>query len=152
MAFPTQDTRAPLWLLFQNAQYAASGLKRLADSSVTALSVTARAGIVLEIAEQLRSYRATLMTAANASGMAAWVAENVSGPGIDVAAEFTAMLAASDAVRDWVIANFPKDDVAPNYLLRETIDATGHTTERTFTAAQTAQLRTLLTALSATIA
>lgn len=152
MAFPTQDTKTPLWLLFQQAQHAAAGVKRLADSSNTQLQSPTRAGVVLEIAEQLRGYRATMTAASSAEGMAEWVAANFSTNGLDLPAEFTAMRNAMDAVIANVVTTFPKDDVAPNYLLRETIDATGHITERTFTAAQTAGLRTLLQALSATIA
>lgn len=61
--------------------------------------------------------------------------------GIDVAAEFSAMLTSAIALRDWIVANVP----AP------TIGSDGYYTNQTFTVAQTAPLRTRIAAFVATI-
>jgi hypothetical protein len=83
-------------------------------------------------------------------GIAAYALAQYDDTTLDIAAEFTAMLSAARTVRDWVIANFPKD--ASGYILKDIYEADGAITVRQFTSAQTAGLRTALDSFIATVA
>ena len=77
-------------------------------------------------------------------------AQNQLGNGtLDIDAEFTAMLNAATALRDWIFTNFPKD--AGGAWLLYTYDSAGAQTSLTFTTAQLAQFRTNIDAFVATI-
>lgn len=147
MALPT---RQPLEDILRTARHAWGGVKRLADARAAQFAGNSvRAGLLLEVAEDLRGYRQTLMSAASAPGLAAYAQAEYADENYDIAADFTTMLAAMADVRDWIVANFPKN--GGGYLLREQIAASGQVTERTFAAAELSALVTLLQALSATI-
>jgi hypothetical protein len=72
------------------------------------------------------------------------------GSALDIAGEFTAMVNAAAALRDWIIANFPKD-VGSGAVLVYTVNASGQLTELQFTSAQLAPFRTQADTFLATI-
>lgn len=81
-------------------------------------------------------------------GLAAYARAQYDDPAYDVAAEFTAMLAKVGETIDWIVVAVPKD--ASGYMLVAKLTSTGQTI-RAFTTAQTANLRTELDELIATI-
>lgn len=150
MTFPTETARSPLWLLFQNAQKAALSVKSTCDRNAALMaSANTPASTVLAILSGFKSHRGVFETARTAQGMGDWVKDAYADQAVDIVADFNAMVTALDNVLSWIVTNFPKD--ANNFILKDTIDAQGNVTERTFTPAQVSQLRTLLTTLSATI-
>lgn len=82
-------------------------------------------------------------------GIADYAKEQYDDPAYDVIAEFNTMETAAEAVRDWVVANFPKD--GDGYVLKEKYQADGLIVQRMFTPAQTAGLRTELDAFILTV-
>lgn len=86
---------------------------------------------------------------ASVPGLAAYAQTQYNDPTLDIANEYTTMLAAINATVDWIRTNFPKD--ANGYLLYEQIGANGAVSYRQFTTAQLAAFRTQLTSLTATI-
>lgn len=82
-------------------------------------------------------------------GIAAYAQAQYDDATLDIAAEFTAMLTAAQAVRDWVIANVPTD--ASGWVLLHKYEIDGAITVRQFTPAQTAGLRTALDSFIVTI-
>lgn len=97
----------------------------------------------------LRTQRAGLATDSATPGLAAYAQAQKNQPGLDVVAEFNAMLSTLDGVTAWIIANFPKD--ASGFLLERTWGADSPV-DRSFTPAQMAGFRTALDSLIATIA
>lgn len=84
-------------------------------------------------------------------GMAAY-AQSVgatNNPAYDAVAEFQAWKAALLAIRDHILATFPKD--VNGFLLFMTFNADGTTSVRQFTVAQVATLNTLIDAALATL-
>lgn len=92
--------------------------------------------------------RTQLSNLSSAPGLAGYAKTECADVNYDVAAEFTAMLAAIDTSLAWVTTNFPKD--GNGFILSHTFVA-GVYTARTFTTGETATLRTVLDALIATI-
>ena len=103
---------------------------------------------ILNLFIELRQNRVQLAAAAGTSGIGAYAQAAKNLPGLDVVAEFTAMLAAFDAVTAWINANFPKD--GSGFLLAQTLGADSPV-DRMFSPAQTAGFRTALDSLIATI-
>jgi hypothetical protein len=90
----------------------------------------------------------SLTAVAATPGLAQYAQAQEGDATYDVAAEFTAMLGAAVAARDWIEANFP---AAGGYLQANSF--VGHAvTPRPFTAGQLAGLVTVLNAVATTIA
>lgn len=146
MAFRTQSSLARQYDQIKlNASHVktqcASRRTQMAAGPVAVYDIsTGLLGILVEAAERFSSVPAGLDVYAQAQ-------EN--DPAYDVAAEFVAMRAAIIAARDWLIANLPKD--ANGRLLERSIVADGTVSLVTVTSAQTAPLRTLLSAIESTI-
>ena len=119
-----------------------------AQASATMAAGTVSASYLLGVLDQIRAIRGELVTLAATPGIAAH-ARRQSGAGVDIAAEYAAMVAAVDDVVAWIVANFPKD--GDGWLLIQQFEAGGGRSERTFTATQTASLRALLDTLAATV-
>jgi hypothetical protein len=107
-----------------------------------------QAATIVLYADQLASAKAAFDRYTAVPGLAAYAREQVNDPALDIVAEYQTMAAQLVAVRDWIIANFPKD--ASGYLLYHQFDAAGKIVQRTLSSAQTAGLRTQLDALIAT--
>ena len=106
------------------------------------------ASVPIDLYIRLRADRAALAAAAAVPGIVQYARDQKNNQGLDVVAEFSAMTAAIDAVTTQITTVFP---VSGGFLLREQWSASG-TTERAFSSAATANLRTLLDTLIATIA
>lgn len=83
-------------------------------------------------------------------GIGQYARDQLGNQSLDLAAEFSAMVGAAVALKDWIFANFPKD--AGGAWLLESVDANGVRVPLTFTAASLAQFRTNCSAFEATIA
>jgi hypothetical protein len=125
-------------------------------SRAVALNTACAAGnvassVLLDFATFLADSKTVMQTASAIPGLAAYAQEQISDATFDIAASFTAMMAQIDATTTWFIANFPKD--GNGFLLAKTFtgDNSGRAQDRQFTPAQTATLRTVLSALIATI-
>lgn len=84
------------------------------------------------------------------SGIGAYAQQQLGSPTLDAVAEFGGMVTQATALRDWIVANFPKDAVSGAWLLTS-FDATGAQQVLQFTSAQLAAFRTQLAAFEATI-
>lgn len=112
-----------------------------------AQNVTSR--YLIDMESRLHNYRADLDRVRQVPGIGPYAQAQLGSPTLDVAAEFNAMLVAIDAVILWMRDNFPKD--ANGFLLAQTWGENG-VVDRQFSPAQTAGLRTQLSALIATVA
>lgn len=111
---------------------------------------TVSANQVEQVMGEFKSAIETWNAAKAVSGIAAYAQAQYDDVTLDIAAEFTAMLSAAEGVRDWVIANFPKD--ASGFILKDKYEVDGAITVRQFTPVQTAGLRTELDSFIATVA
>lgn len=98
----------------------------------------------------LADQRDRLAALVSAPGLAAYAQAQYADGGLDIAAEYNATFAATTQVRDWIIANFPKD--GSGNLLEKKLDANGRVALNTFSSGALTDLRTQLDALIATIA
>lgn len=152
MAFPSSsgtksDDLSRAWNLARDAA-------ARAKASATSVRDVSAAGLIfaqaiVNLMSTLASVRDDLARAAAVTGIAAYAQMQVNDPALNVAAEFTAMTNAIDAVRTWIATNFPKD--GSGFLLYHSFDAQGRVTSRTLSPAQTAGLRTQLDVLIGTI-
>lgn len=109
----------------------------------------AGADFILNVYRRLRKEHAELTALAAVSGIGAYAQEQKADQNLDVAAEFNTLLGIIDTAADWIVANMPTVDVnGTDYLVLLTLAAEADdVTWRTFTPAQTATLRTNLTAI-----
>jgi len=103
---------------------------------------------ILDLTTLLADAKVRFTAAAAVSSLGAYAQAQVGNPSLNVAAEFTAMVAQIDATIAWCFTNLPNDGT---YLLAVTMTADGRYSWRTFTPATTAGLRTQLDALIDTI-
>jgi hypothetical protein len=103
---------------------------------------------ILRVFTHLRVYRAKLSALSSTPGLADYARAQKNAPGLDVVAEFNALMAAIDGVTGWIAVNFPTD--GGGFLLERTLGANGPV-ERQFTPAQTAGFRTQLDTVIAAI-
>jgi hypothetical protein len=108
-------------------------------------SVSANA--IRQLLEAFVAAKAQMQAAASVGGIAAYARAQEGDDNYDVAAEFTAMMAACTAVIDWIVANIPANG---GYVQLEQWSASG-VTVRVFTTTQTAGLRARLDAFIATV-
>lgn len=106
---------------------------------------------ILDVQRDLARALERLTTLSATPGLVAYAQAQFNSPTLDVATEFTAMLAAMTSLRDWTFANFPKDAGSGAWLVY-TYDTSGLATPLTFTTAELAQWRTRVDAVVATIA
>lgn len=148
MAFrATQATQAQgLMMAMQQAAW----IKQQAQGAVTMLAGNVTANQVFQIVDNLRSPLQIFSQVAAIPGIAAYAQAQFNDPTYDVAAEFTAMVNAVQAVVDWVVANFPKD--AGGFVEAYTLAANGDRTSATFTPAQTSGLTAAINTVITSIA
>jgi len=150
MTFPSSTgTLATLSEAWTQARQIAASIK----DNATSLSSQSAAGNVgssqvLRMSVFLRDARVRLMTIKDTPGIGAYVQAQLADQNINIAADFDAMVLAMDNVIAWIVTNFPQSG---GFLAAQTIAANGSISDRQFTPAQTANLRPLLDALSATI-
>ena len=146
MAFPASTaTLSEGWI---NACRMALAMKRQAQEDRARMAAgPVPASLVLDMEPRLRDTKASLQQVAAIPGIAEYAQQQANNPALNVATEFTAMLNALDNVVAWIRTNYP---VHNGYLLSQTFGATGRQ-DRTFSAAETAGLRTVLDALIASV-
>jgi len=150
MAFPSEggstQSLADLWRLVRGQ---AAAVKSRAQALRNASAVgNISTWQILDLTTLLADAKVRFQQAAAVSGLGAYAQAQIGNPALDVAAEFNAMLAQIDATVLWVQTNLPNDGT---YLLAVTLGTDGRYAWRTFSSATTADLRTQLDALIATI-
>ena len=100
---------------------------------------------MLATAQNLKTFRDKLAEISTTPGIAAYAQEQEDDVTYDVAAEFTAMLAAIDACVNQIVADMPDDGT---YILAYSINPDGSLTPRNFTGAQLATTISTLTAVA----
>ena len=146
MAFPTS---APLFDGLQRARNTAGSVKRAVTSLRDAsASADTRRGRYLDLVQLLSGSVTTFNEVAAIPGIAAYAKDQYDDPGLDIVAEFTAMVSACSDLKDWIVANVPKS--GSTWLL-ETYDSDGNVTKLMFTPAQTVNFRVECNNLLATI-
>ena len=134
---------------YDRAKKLAVQIKRLAEARSISFASGATSAEVLSVADNLGALKAGLDEAKTIPGIAAYAQGQEDDVTYDVAAEFSAVLVAVDAVIANIVATIPTD--ASGWLLINKINADGTLTARSFTGAQLAGLRTVLDALAAII-
>jgi len=153
MAFPssTGSQALTLALALQTAQNMAGAVKVRAQSlSISCAAGNVPAQTILDGVSALADAKVTFNKCSATVGLAAYAQAQVGDA--NIATEFTTMVSAIDGVNNWVLANFPKDSTNTFLMITSfTPDNTGKITQRTFSTAQLAPLKTLLDALVASI-
>lgn len=104
---------------------------------------------IFALLDNLRAFIALIDAHSGTAGLNAYATAQIPGYAGTLTSDIATTRAALVACIDWVVANFP---TAGGYLQSHQINADGTRTQRSFTSAQTAGLRTELSAVLATIA
>lgn len=148
MAFPASSPLLADEL--SKAKNEASRIKGVATSiKATSLAGDTPRYQLITFMGQLNSALAIFNATRSTPNIASYAQTQLGAPGLDVAAEFTAMMNATTALRDWIFTNFPKD-VGGAWLVYS-YDNAGVQTSLVFTTAQLATFRTNVDSLLATI-
>lgn len=133
----------------------ALSLKSYASDKVAQLAAgTVSANVVLEILHRFREGIDVWTAAKSLTGIAQYVADEKNVAAGSIGADFNAMQAAAEAVRDEIIDTFPTANApaaVSGRIAYQTLNSDGTITTAPFDQAQTAQLRTKLTAFIATV-
>lgn len=147
MAFPTNSTRRSLASALDRAQSQADSIKRIAQNNKDRMAAgTITSSGLISLLDNMIGAKAILLEASALPGMDTFANAQL---GRTIGAEFTTMMNAIDAAGAWIVTNFPKG--TGGYLQAETWGVGGARVERTFSTAETANLRTLLDAVIAAI-
>lgn len=143
MAFPTTSTRN----LAGGVVAEAKAIKQQCQSAISALAAGPQsANAIIGLCQRLNASKVNVFVPAQ--GSSAVLAALASDLGLaDAAAANSAIQGVVDAITgsiDWVVANFPTSGGSPSYILKDTLNADGSVSVRSFTSAQTAGLRTQL--------
>ena len=148
MAFKTAQSASEA---FTTAKNLARGVKLTAQSNISQFgNASINRDQVLALAMNLREWRIALAAVASTPGLAQYAKDQYGDQDYDVAAEFTAMTNAIDAVISGIHTAFPTDN-SGGELKEKVLNADGSVTMRTFTAANLASLVTLLQTLNSAI-
>jgi hypothetical protein len=147
MAFKTAQTAAEA---FEQAKNLARGTKMTAQGAIAQFANTTNRDQVLTLAVNLREWRIALAAAGAVPGVLQYAKDQYDDQDYNIGTEFTAMLAAIDAVIADIHTSFPVDN-SGGEVKERVLNADGSITMRTFTAAQLANVRTLLQTLDGAI-
>lgn len=111
---------------------------------------TVEAGLLVNIVTRVRNGVEHWDAIAALPGMTQFARDQLNDQTLDIGIEFTTMRNAAAAVITWIFDNFPTSSPG-GFLEKETLAANGVITQRTFTPANTAPLRTLMIGFIATI-
>jgi hypothetical protein len=134
---------------YDRAKKLAWQLRRLTSARSAEFASGATSAQVLSVLDNMRALKAELDEVKTTPGIAAYAKAQEDDVAYDVVAEFTAMLAAVDAVIQEIITTMPKD--GSGFLLLNQFDVDGALIPRNFTAAQLANLRTLLDGVTSSV-
>jgi hypothetical protein len=152
MSFPSQgglrqDNLSDAW---QRARQLARTIKDSAQAVQNAsLAGTLTSSQMFTLTTLIADCKVQLTSISGITGIGSYAQAQIGDNTINVATEFSNMIAAMDGIVSWVASNFPKD--GSNFLLAYTLSAQGRLVDRVFSAAATAVLRTQLNALISTI-
>lgn len=150
MPFPsTSGSKIALERAWASLMASAGRIKGKAQSLRDASLQPTRGTLILSVMDDLLASQAAMQAMANTPGLEAYARAQISDPTLDLVAAFNAVIGNVNAVRDWVVANIPKD--ANNYLLLQTISASGARIDREFSSLTLSGLRTVLDTLIASI-
>jgi hypothetical protein len=147
MAFRANN-RLPA-LHYDRAKKLAVQLKLLTTNRSAEFASGATSAQVLSLLDNLRGLKAGLDEAKSIPGIALYAQAQEDDPAYDVATEFTAMLAAVDAVITEIVNTLPTS--AAGFLELYTLNPDGSLTPRTFSGAVLSNLRALLDAVTASV-
>lgn len=151
MAFPSSaGAKDSLSNVFVRVQSTAANLKsKCEDLNTRSASGSVSAFDFISLATTLADARLIFNAARVVPGIGPFAQEQCNDPALNIAAEFTAMMAELDNTLAAIVNGFPKD--ANGWLLYTSFDANGRYAYRQLTPAQTASIRTNLTALISVI-
>lgn len=151
MAFPASS--GALSDVLERACRVALSMKAQAQRARDRMAVgNVPSSTILDMDIVLRGFKTELQDAAATPGIVDYAQGQLGDGTLDVAAEFSAMIAGIDDTVAWIRASFPVGSgQAAGYLLARTWGADGPV-DRQFTPTQTEGLRTQLDALIATVA
>lgn len=151
MAFPSNDGTVSLEPVWAALMGQTSRAKRKAQSLHAASLSPCTAALILNSVRDIVAARDAMQALVTTPGLEAYGREQINNPALDLVTEYNAMIAAINAVRDWVFANIPKE-AGTGYLLIQTINSELATTDREFSGVSLGGLRTVLDVLIAAIA
>jgi hypothetical protein len=151
MAFPSSNgSRRSLSIAYNSAKTTAWQAKqRTADVRAKAALGQLQRFDALRYLTECTDALASLATAGAQPGIADYAQAQENDPTLDIAAEFTGMVNAITAARDWIATNFPKS--ANGFVEVYQIDGTKRFADPSFTAATLTNLLPLLDAITASI-
>ena len=136
-------------LNYDRAKKLAFQVQRLTSARSTEFSSGASSAQVLSLLDNIRALKSQLDAVKSTPGIATYAKEQEDDPAYDVVAEFTALLAAIDAVIAEIVTTMPTD--GSGFLLLNQFDVDGALIPRNFTPVQLASLRTLLDVVTASV-
>jgi hypothetical protein len=149
MSFPASTE-----LLSSSLANACGQARRVKDIATTLRTASAVGDVprtnLIFLMQQLSTAIAIWNQTAALSGIAAYAQAQLGNGSLNVATEFTSMVNAATALRDWIFTNFPKDAGSGAWLTGSFNNA-GTLTELVFTTAQLAQFRANVDTFVATI-
>ena len=148
MAFRT-DGLSKAYHRGQNSAIRAKNYSSQASAQLAGGTVSANA--VIQVMTQMKSFIEEFDSVSSVPGIAQYARDQEDDQSYDVVAEFVAMRVAAVSARDWVINNFPVSNPG-GFIEKDTLEADGAITVRTFSSVQTAGLQTALDTLVAAIA
>jgi len=148
MAFPA--TAPELATAYAQIKNRVGFIKQRTQALRAASLSTLSAQAIITYVQEMATMRAMLDTLTATPGLAEYARAAEANAGLDIVAEYNAMLAQLAATTAWIADNFPDDGTG--YKLAFTLDQGGTIVWRTFAPASLAGLRAVLDALIATIA
>lgn len=148
MAFPA--TAPELATAYAQIKNRVGFIRQRTQALRAASLATTSAQVIITYVQEMATMRAMLDTLTATPGLAEYARAAEANSGLDIVAEYNAMLAQLAATTAWIASNFPDDGTG--YKLAFTLDAQGAIVWRTFSSASLAGLRAVLDALIATIA
>jgi hypothetical protein len=150
MAFPSGKTKRSLSNTYERAQAVTQRVKaEAANIREAAAAGTLKRYHALAFMTQLTDDLVTLAESAAHPGIAAHAQEQEAEAGLDIAAEFNAMVTAITNARNWISTNYPK---ANGFVQVYTIDVNHRFADPGFTAQTVAGLLPFLDAITTSIA
>lgn len=149
MGFPSLDAIRSTYDALNQARQEATRVKRWWASTRPAYtSVNQSANSIIALVSDLKSAIEIWQACATVPGIADYARAQFGDAGRDVVAEFSAMVNAAIAARDWIVANFPKSG---GFILKDQLAADGSISVRAFTPAQLVGLIAAMDTLAGTI-
>jgi len=151
MAFPSSvgSINPNLDKVWDQMRDAVSEVKQGSQPFASSLAAGCNANDIISYQLFLVAKLAQLATLAAVPGIGAYAQAQISDPTFNIVNEYNALVAAMNAVGNWIVTNFPKG--TGNYLQMATWAGNGGLTYQQFAPATLAPLLTLVNALIAQI-